>query len=61
MKIKVDAMTRPRVFSLGIDIGSNGRIGDQSSNFFVEVSLAFWTFGLEFDWSEALIKKRLMA
>lgn len=39
---------RPRVLSLGIDLGSNYTINGRVNNFFIELSILFWSFSVEF-------------
>lgn len=41
---------RPRVISIGIDIGNNYKVNGKIKNFFIEISILLWTFGVEFKW-----------
>jgi len=50
MKLTYDVMYRPRVISFGIDFGNNSLIKGKMSNFFIEISILFWTFGIELNW-----------
>jgi len=50
MKIKCDVMYRPRCLALGINIGNNYRINKKWRNFFIELDILCWTFGLELKW-----------
>ena len=45
-----DWMYRPRVISFGIDLGSNFRVNNKIKNVFIEISILFWTFGIEYRW-----------
>lgn len=48
MKVKFDCLYRPKVLSIGIDIGNNKFKKDWPKNFFIDISILFWTFGVEF-------------
>jgi len=48
MKVEFDYMYRPRILSFGIDIGSNKFIRKKSKNLFIEISILFWSFSVEF-------------
>lgn len=46
--ISYDYIYRPRVLSFGIDIGNNYTVNGKVGNFFIEISLLFWSFGIEY-------------
>ena len=55
MKFKADVMTRIKrswVVGLGIDLGSNKFYKHTAVNFFIEVTILFWTFGVEVEWKK---------
>ncbi len=55
IEIELDILYRPYILSFGIDIGSNHYNSNLNKkrgfkNFFIEIGLLFWTFGLEINW-----------
>ncbi len=41
---------RKKVIGLGFDAGNNSTCFGIPCNFFIEVTILFWTFGFEIDW-----------
>lgn len=48
--LQLSCLYRPRVISIGIDLGNNCRINKKMRNFFIELSILFWTLGIELKW-----------
>jgi hypothetical protein len=49
MKFEFDIMYKPRSFGFGIDIGSNTIYYGKWGNIYLEITILFWTFGVELD------------
>ena len=54
-KIKIDMFSRKYVLSFGIDLGSNRFVSKKPTNFFIEISVLFWTFGFEVLWEKQIL------
>jgi len=50
MKFKFDTIFRKYIISLGVDFGVNKFRHKKITNFFIEISILFWTFGFEICW-----------
>lgn len=50
MLSEFDIVYRPRVIGFGIDLGSNRSRHNKITNFFIEITFLFWTFGWEIRW-----------
>ena len=47
MKFIADHITNWNVCGLGIDFGTNQFIRKHRNNFFIEITVLFWTFAIE--------------
>lgn len=47
MKFKFDVLTRWCVLGLGVDLGTNKIVKGRRTNFFIEITVLFWTFSFE--------------